>query len=39
VILEVEDPDEIISVKKDTVNVKSTLSLDFETSPRVIQRE
>ncbi len=39
VILEVEDLDEITSIKKQAVTVKSTLSVDFATYPRVIQRE
>ncbi|MCD5380863.1 PKD domain-containing protein, partial [Candidatus Gracilibacteria bacterium] len=39
VILEVEDLDGIKSIKKQSVSVNSTLSLDFETYPRVIQRE
>ena len=39
VIVQVEDPDNITSVSKKSVMVNSTLSLDFETYPRVIQRE
>jgi hypothetical protein len=39
VVLEVEDPDELISVKRGDVNVYSILALDFSTYPRVIQRE
>jgi len=39
VILEVEDLDEITSIKKQSVSVKSTLSVDFAMYPRVIQRE
>ena len=39
VILQVEDLDEITAIQKDSVNITSTLSLDFESFPRVIQRE
>ncbi len=39
VVLEVEDPDSIVSVKKSSVSIDSLLSVDFATYPRVIQRE
>ncbi len=39
VILEVEDPDEIVSIAKSTVNISSIMSVDLWVSPRVVQRE
>jgi len=39
VVLEVTDPDDITSQKKDKVTVKSVLSVEFYAFPRVVQRE
>jgi hypothetical protein len=37
--LEVEDPDDIVNIKRSSVNIKSILSLDFSIYPRVVQRD
>jgi PKD repeat protein len=39
VVLEVKDPDDIISQKTQKVVVNSILSVDFNASPRVITRD
>ncbi len=39
IILEVEDPDEISALDKQTVSISSTLSVDFAISPNVTQRK
>ena len=38
VVLKIEDPDNIEWVKKDKVDIKSILSVDFSTNPRAIKR-